>query len=88
MNAIEKKIMIRVNLPLNGKAYDVLIPDALRLEDVVPTLSEMLRHLLGDELILSDSPRLYREESGMPVSGTGRTLTLLGINDADAFYFV
>ena len=84
----EKKIMVRVVLPVSGVSHDVMLPSALRIQDVVPTLVAMLEQMHEDSLLLSADHLLCRSETGEPLTDPGMTLAAAGVRDADILYLV
>ena len=84
----DKKIMVRVILPVSGISHDVLLPSALRIQDVVPTLVEMLKQMHEGGLLLSGEHLLCRSETGEPLNNPEMTLEACGVRDADILYLV
>lgn len=84
----DKRIMIRIILPVSGYSHDVVLPTSLRIGDVIPTLVAMLQKLHDENLLLSDEPMLCRSVTGDALANMEATLEACYVRDADTLYLV
>lgn len=58
------KVLVEILVPASGEAFDVLLPLAIKLSDVIPLVSEALTSLSGGKFKATADSILCDRESG------------------------
>lgn len=70
-------VLVEVYLPANGKSYDVRIPTAVTLWEILPVLAKLLSHLSDGSFRAKEFPVLCFKDSGK-ICDANRTVQELG----------
>ena len=88
MSNDDKKITVRLILPMSGISHDIRVPDNLRVKDFLPSAVELLKSTHKEALLLSARPTLCRSQDARQLIQLDMTLSALGVKDGDILYLV